>query len=170
MISLYMINTFNLGLKVCLYREFKFLGFRCTKKNSCLQVLKGSHKMGRINHNLSGDQAGADLERLQEAKEMFPLVYVEMDPGDALFFHCNLLHSRYFPIIIENNWIYEIFVKIIKYFIKIWFLVTKIIVICDAGLWLLASTKNQTIPPDNITILSITLSEYCRTQPFWIVM
>ena len=68
--------------------------FRCTKKNSCLQVLKGSHRMGRIDHNLSGDQAGADLERLQEAKEIFPLVYVEMDPGDALFFHCNLLHSR----------------------------------------------------------------------------
>lgn len=66
---------------------------KCTKKNSCLQVLKGSHKMGRINHNLSGDQAGADLERLQEAKEVFPLVYVELDPGDTLFFHCNLLHS-----------------------------------------------------------------------------
>ena len=70
------------------------IALRCTKKNSCLQVLRGSHRMGRINHNLSGDQAGADLERLQDAKEMFPLVYVEMDPGDALFFHCNLLHSR----------------------------------------------------------------------------
>ena len=50
--------------------------------------------MGRINHNLSGVQAGADLERLQEAKEVFPLVYVELDPGDTLFFHCNLLRSR----------------------------------------------------------------------------
>merc|ERR1719273_1340189 len=67
---------------------------RCTKNNSCLQVLKGSHKMGRINHNLSGEQAGADLERLKLAKEKFQLVYVEMEPGDALFFHCNLLHSR----------------------------------------------------------------------------
>ena len=50
--------------------------------------------MGRINHNLSGEQAGADLERLKDAKEKFPLVYVEMEPGDGLFFHCNLLHSR----------------------------------------------------------------------------
>ena len=50
--------------------------------------------MGRINHNRSGEQAGADLERLKYAKEKFPLVYVEMEPGDALFFHCNLLHSR----------------------------------------------------------------------------
>ena len=72
---------------------------RCTKNNSCLQVLKGSHKMGRINHNLSGEQAGADLERLELAKEKFQLVYVEMEPGDALFFHCNLLHSRFVWII-----------------------------------------------------------------------
>ena len=50
--------------------------------------------MGRINHNVKGEQAGADLDRLKEAQEKFPLVYVEMDPGDALFFHCNLLHSR----------------------------------------------------------------------------
>ena len=50
--------------------------------------------MGRINHNLSGEQAGAETERLEEAKKRFPLVYVEMEPGDALFFHCNLLHSR----------------------------------------------------------------------------
>ena len=31
--------------------------------------------------------------RLQEALKIFPHVYVEMSPGDALFFHCNLLHS-----------------------------------------------------------------------------
>ena len=55
--------------------------------------------MGRINHNLSGEQAGADLERLKLAKEKFQLVYVEMEPGDALFFHCNLLHSRYMWIV-----------------------------------------------------------------------
>jgi len=66
---------------------------KCTKINSCLQVLDSSHKMGRINHILEGDQAGADPERMKEALKAFPLVYVEMEPGDALFFHCNLLHS-----------------------------------------------------------------------------
>ena len=85
----------------------------CTKSNSCLQVLSGSHRMGRINHVLEGQQAGADSERfvisikfssginniinfvcrLKEALRVFPHVYVEMSPGDALFFHCNLLHS-----------------------------------------------------------------------------
>ena len=63
-----------------------------TEENGCMQVLKGSHKLGRINHILSGDQAGADLERVEEAKKRLELVHVKMGPGDALFFHSNLLH------------------------------------------------------------------------------
>ena len=51
--------------------------------------------MGRVDHILAGDQAGADPERVRYAKNMFPLEYLEMEPGDVLFFHCNLLHSRY---------------------------------------------------------------------------
>ena len=66
---------------------------KATKENGCMQVIKGSHKMGRVNHVLSGDQAGADLERVKEAKKRLELVYVTMDPGDALFFHSNTLHS-----------------------------------------------------------------------------
>lgn len=65
---------------------------KATVENGCLQVLKGSHKMGRVNHILSGDQAGADLERVEEAKKRLELVQVPLDPGDALFFHPNLLH------------------------------------------------------------------------------
>ncbi|MBV9759119.1 MAG: phytanoyl-CoA dioxygenase family protein [Acidobacteriaceae bacterium] len=63
-----------------------------TKENGCLQVLRGSHLMGRVDHVLTGDQAGADLERVREAEKCLELVYVEMDPGDVLFFHCNMLH------------------------------------------------------------------------------
>lgn len=63
-----------------------------TRENGCMQVLSGSHSMGRIDHILTGDQAGADLERIREAEKRLPLVYVEMDPGDVLFFHSNLLH------------------------------------------------------------------------------
>src|SRR5580692_10732406 len=33
---------------------------RATKENGCMQVLKGSHHLGRIDHILTGDQAGAD--------------------------------------------------------------------------------------------------------------
>jgi hypothetical protein len=63
-----------------------------TKENGCMQVLKGSHLMGRLDHRLTGDQAGADTERVHEACKRLELVYCELEPGDALFFHCNLLH------------------------------------------------------------------------------
>ncbi len=65
---------------------------RATRENGCLQVIEGSHHCGRVDHVLTGDQAGADRERVDEILKRMPLVYVEMEPGDALFFHCNLLH------------------------------------------------------------------------------
>jgi len=63
-----------------------------TKENGCLQVLKGSHLLGRVEHGYSGDQAGADMERVREAMKVLDLVYAELKPGDVLFQHCNLLH------------------------------------------------------------------------------
>jgi len=63
-----------------------------TRENGCLQVIRGSHTLGRIDHVLTGDQAGADVERVGRILERLELVYVEMAPGDTLFFDCNLLH------------------------------------------------------------------------------
>jgi ectoine hydroxylase len=63
-----------------------------TKVNGCLQVIPASHHCGRIDHVLTGDQAGADHERVEEIIKRIPVVHVEMNPGDALFFHPNLLH------------------------------------------------------------------------------
>ena len=66
---------------------------RSTPENGCLEVLKGSHLMGRIDHDLTkGDQAWADQERMAWAEDVCESVYCEMDPGDGLFFHCNILH------------------------------------------------------------------------------
>jgi ectoine hydroxylase-related dioxygenase (phytanoyl-CoA dioxygenase family) len=65
---------------------------RATKENGCLQVLKGSHHIGRIDHVKIGDQTGADPERVAVARERLELVHCELEAGSAIFFHCNLLH------------------------------------------------------------------------------
>jgi ectoine hydroxylase-related dioxygenase (phytanoyl-CoA dioxygenase family) len=62
------------------------------KENGCLQVIKGSHKMGRIEHGFAGEQVGASQHYVDLALKTMELVYVEIDAGDALFFHSNLLH------------------------------------------------------------------------------
>lgn len=64
-----------------------------TKENGCLQVLAGSHRMGTVRHVFTeGGQRCADPERVGEIMKVLDLVYCELEPGDALFFHCNLLH------------------------------------------------------------------------------
>ena len=60
--------------------------------NGCLQVIKGSHTMGRVNHGFSGEQVGADMVMVDHALKTMENVYVELEPGDALFFHSNILH------------------------------------------------------------------------------
>lgn len=62
------------------------------KANGCLQVIPGSHHMGRLKHHTSGEQAGADPQRVSEILKRYPPVYVELQPGDVVFFHCNTLH------------------------------------------------------------------------------
>ena len=63
-----------------------------TRENGCMQVLRGSHKMGRIEHGMEGDQTGADKARVNEALKVLEVEYAEMQPGDGLFFHANTLH------------------------------------------------------------------------------
>lgn len=90
---------------------------RTNKENACLEVLKGSHKMGRIDltmrgaENFSKDkllkalttfsrgghnpdvQTGTDPERVEEAIKRYEHVYCELEQGDILFFHSNILHA-----------------------------------------------------------------------------
>lgn len=65
---------------------------KANKENGCLQVIKGSHKMGRIEHGFAGEQVGASQHHVDLALKTMELVYVELEQGDALFFHSNLLH------------------------------------------------------------------------------
>jgi ectoine hydroxylase len=68
---------------------------KATKENGCLKVLKSSHKVGRIGHDVSMDapEQTADMERISELEKRHETVYITAEPGDVLFFHSNLLHS-----------------------------------------------------------------------------
>ncbi|HWV33662.1 MAG TPA: phytanoyl-CoA dioxygenase family protein [Dyadobacter sp.] len=61
-------------------------------ENGCLQVIKGSHKMGRVEHGFSGEQVGASQRYVDLALRTMEHVFVELNAGDALFFHSNILH------------------------------------------------------------------------------
>jgi ectoine hydroxylase-related dioxygenase (phytanoyl-CoA dioxygenase family) len=66
---------------------------RANRDNGCLQVLRGSHLAGRVDHGvLPGEQVGADMRRVEQMLKQLERVYVELDPGDGLFFHANLMH------------------------------------------------------------------------------
>jgi ectoine hydroxylase-related dioxygenase (phytanoyl-CoA dioxygenase family) len=65
---------------------------KANKENGCLQVIKGSHKLGRLNHGFAGEQVGADMVMVDHALKTMELIYCELEPGDALIFHSNLIH------------------------------------------------------------------------------
>ena len=66
---------------------------KTNRENGCLQVIRGSHHAGRVEHGvLPGQQVGADPRRVEEMLKTMELVYAEMEPGDGLFFHANVMH------------------------------------------------------------------------------
>ncbi len=75
-----------------------------TQENGCMQVLKETHRMDRVEHNTTGEQVGAHMEKVEEAMKHHELVYVELQPGDALFFHCNLLHRSNANLSDHSRW------------------------------------------------------------------
>ena len=95
----------------CLYSDMgsMFLALDpCTRENGCLQVLAGSHRMGRFDHVLvtTGGvaQRGAELDRVKEASKQLEHLHVELQPGDGIFFHCNLLHTSAQNLSDKRRW------------------------------------------------------------------
>jgi ectoine hydroxylase len=60
-----------------------------TKQNGCLQLVPGSHEIGRMDFL----DAESFEKRLEHARRTLGVVYCEMKAGDAVFFHCNTLHG-----------------------------------------------------------------------------
>lgn len=74
------------------------------KENGCLQVIKGSHKMGRVEHGFAGEQVGASQRYVDLALQTMDLVFVEIKAGDILFFHSNLLHRSEANLSDQARW------------------------------------------------------------------
>ena len=75
-----------------------------TKENGCLEVIKGSHKLGRVEHGKAGEQVGASQRYVDLALKTMDLVHVELSPGDVLFFHSNLLHRSAANLSDASRW------------------------------------------------------------------
>lgn len=64
------------------------------KENGCLEVLKGSHKIGRL--DLESHQEGAEYpnpEFVAKIADKCERVFCELGAGDGIIFHSNTLHA-----------------------------------------------------------------------------
>ena len=48
-------------------------------------MIERSHELGRIDHVLTGEQAGADQGRVEEILKVLPLIYVKWTPATSCF-------------------------------------------------------------------------------------
>eukprot|EP01051_Picozoa_sp_SAG22_P009972 SAG22_NODE_869_length_6749_cov_3.048120_3_plen_166_part_00 len=65
----------------------------CNAANGCLRVLRGSHKLGRLEHIQHGSQLMTEPERLAHVLQQCEEVYCELGAGDILYYHGNTLHA-----------------------------------------------------------------------------
>ncbi len=64
-----------------------------TVANGCINVVKKSHKLGRLDTEKVGDAILTNLERMGKVLEKLEVVPCETEVGDALFMHSNTLHA-----------------------------------------------------------------------------
>ncbi|MEQ9349669.1 MAG: phytanoyl-CoA dioxygenase family protein, partial [Alphaproteobacteria bacterium] len=63
------------------------------RDNGCVNLVRGSHLMGRVDHVPIGQSVGTDPEFVEKALGDMELVECDLAPGDAVFFHGNTLHA-----------------------------------------------------------------------------
>lgn len=75
-----------------------------TRANGCLRVVRGSHRLGRLEHEHLGAQQIADRGRVALALEEMEEVYCEMGAGSVLYFHGNILHASDANLSDSSRW------------------------------------------------------------------
>ena len=75
-----------------------------TRANGCLKVVRGSNRLGRLEHQSSGSQLIADPQRVAMALREMEEVYCELAPGSVLYFHGNTLHASEPNLSLQPRW------------------------------------------------------------------
>ena len=63
-----------------------------TVENGCIKILEGSHRLGRLDHEIVNDQTSINSELLELLKKKFKIINCTLHEGDILIFHSNILH------------------------------------------------------------------------------
>lgn len=79
-------------------------GWQWHQDYGCLRVLRGSHRLGRLEHQQSGSQLIANPERVEWALKEMEEVYCELEPGSLLYFHGNVLHASHSNESTQPRW------------------------------------------------------------------
>lgn len=62
-------------------------------ENGCLKLIRGSHRLGNIDHPAVGSGRAIDPLLLAEIFASHEVVDIELEPGDLVAFHCNTIHG-----------------------------------------------------------------------------
>ena len=65
---------------------------KTNRENGCLQIATGSHRLGRIDHTPLSPTQNVVTPSACPTSSTMPIEYCELEPGDALIFHCNAIH------------------------------------------------------------------------------
>jgi hypothetical protein len=69
---------------------------QATRDNGCIQVLRGSHRFGQVPFEVEQwGERHARPDVVEELQASCEVVYCELDPGDAVIFHCEILHQSF---------------------------------------------------------------------------
>ncbi len=76
------------------------------KNSGCSRIIRGSHKIPTLKHSFNDEEksAGVDMEDINSILETMDVVYVEIEAGDAIFFHGNLLHCSGENLSVRSCW------------------------------------------------------------------